>query len=296
MKIWRNLEKNKSDFTYAAKSKRFIIFDTETTGLKEQDEIIEFAACKCYFKDGEFKVYDIIHLYIKPRNPVSDKISEINGLTNEFLADKMCEMDAYYYIRQFMGDSPVVGAYNSAFDVRMLRNMYARCGDVLKIEKEIDLLKIAKDIFCEQKMKDHKLITIANTYNVDQNIQFHSAMDDVKVLIRVINAMIADINKNGVSDTTLQHVKVYKLNYYEGYRGNNILYAITSGGMIYYQFKTDKWMPKDPAIDLNKIDMADVEKQVFAFSGCIDYKELHKKCKSGAFSYHADENKEVSNG
>lgn len=283
--IWRNLEKNKADLTYAAKSKRFIVFDTETTGLKDTDEIIEFAGCKCCFQNGEFKVYDILHLYIKPKTPVSEKISEINGLTNDFLSDKMSESEAYGYIRQFMGDSPIVGAYNSCFDVRMLAGMYTRCGDELLVEKEIDLLKIAKDIFCGQKMKDHKLITIANTYGVEEGVQFHSAIDDVKVLIRVINAMITDINKNGVSKTTQQQVKVYKLNYYEGYRGNNILYAITSGGVVYYQFKTDKWIPKDPSTDLNLIDMADLEAQVFALSGCTDYKDLHKKCETGVYSY-----------
>ena len=281
--IWRNLGKNKELFRQAAKSRQFIIFDTETTGLGKNDEIIELAACKCIYHENRFKVFDTLHVYIKPSIKVPENVTEIHGITNEFLEDKPTAQELFPLIQSFMGESPVVGAYNSSFDIRMLSSLYDRCGARLTVGLEIDLLKIVKDILCEQPMKDHKLGTVANTYGVDAGIEFHNALDDVHVTIRVMNAMIKDMAENGQS-RRLMPVKVYKINFAELYRGNSRLYVITSAGVIYYQFKNDKWMPNDEKLNLEKLDMADVERQIFALSGCDDYKSLLKKCKEGTFS------------
>lgn len=274
-RIWRNLDKNKNLFNLAAKSRPFIVFDTETTGLKKDDEIIELAACKCMFYNGKFVATHMFHTYIRPSKPVPLEASEVNGLTDEFLSDKPDEETIFPFIYDFFGDSPALGAYNSGFDVRMLRQMYERCGRVLNVALEVDFLKIARDILCEQKMKDHKLGTVANTYGVDEGIEFHSAMDDVRVLIRVMNAMIQDILLNSADSGSLAKVRVYKLNYYAGYRGHSRLYAITSVGPIYYDLRDDKWGSKQ---DLSKVDMQDMEQQVFQLSKCADYKELRSFC------------------
>ena len=287
-RIWRNLEKNKNLLTRAAQSHAFIVFDTETTGLKKDDQIIEIAAYKCDFKDGNFTPYDVLWFYIKPDKPIPEAITEINGISNEKVANCPDERQAHQIIKRFFGDNPVIGAYNSGFDIKMLKNMFQRCGDEFVVGLEIDILKIARDIFCEQKMKDHKLATIANTYGVDKGIQFHDAKDDVTVLVRVINAMIKDINENGVSDG-LERVRVYRINYYPGYRGNSRIYIPTSKGVLFYDFKSQRWAAKDDKIDISSIDMQDVETQIFSMSGCDDYKELKKKCDTGAYSYKKSE-------
>lgn len=284
MPIWRNLDKNKQLFNLAARSKPFIVFDTETTGLRKEDEIVEFAACKCTYKDGDFYITNTLHVYIKPSKPIPEEVSQINGLTNDFLDDKPTEQEVFPLIRGFLGEKPVVGAYNSGFDVRMTKAMYARCGNTLELGGEVDFLKIAKDIFCEQKMKDHKLATIANTYGVDSGIEFHSALDDVRVLIRVVNAMLHDIQDNGVVKTEQVPVTVYKLNYYDGFRGNSRIYAITSAGPIYYDLKNDRWMPNDERVHMEQLDMDSVEAQVFRLANVQDYKELRKRCREGALA------------
>lgn len=287
MRVWRNLEKNRQLLKEAARSGAFIVFDTETTGLKAEDQIVEFAGFKCLYKNGEFCHYDVLHLYIKPDRPMPEEVTEINGLTDEFLSDKMSEREAFPIIRDFLGDAPVLGAYNSGFDVKMLSGMYDRCGSRLNVGLEVDLLKIARDIFCERALKNHKLSTIANTYGVDEGISFHSAKDDVIVLIRVLNAMLRDIKENGADGN--EFVRVFRLNFYKGYRGKSRLYCITSRGPVYYDFMSDKWMPGDEKIDLEKINMQDFENQVFSKAGCFDYRELRKKSLEGAFTYQKKE-------
>lgn len=271
MAIWRNLEKNRSLINQAAASQAFIIFDTETTGLTDQDQIVELAALKCRYTSEGFTPYEELHLYIKPDVPMSEKAAQINGLTEEFLSDKPTEREIFQQIKNFMGETPVLGAYNSPFDVKKLSYLYKRCGDQLNIKCEVDLLKIARDIFCEIKLPNHKLCTIANTYGVDEGIQFHSAMDDVKVTVKVLNCMINDL-KNPGSEKERKKVRVYKVNYFPMFRGMCRIYVVTSAGTIYYSLKESVWGSKDNKVNLSAIDMDYVEKQIFALYGCNDYK------------------------
>lgn len=277
--IWRNMNKNRGLLNEAAKSRAFIVFDTETTGLGADAEIVELAACKCLFSQGEFKPYDTLHLYIRPCRPMTEDVVKIHGITNEFLAEKQAEKDLFPVIKEFFGPDPVLGAYNSAFDVRMMDALYRRCGEVFTVKTEVDLLKIAKDVFCEVKLPNHKLGTIANAYGVDEGIQFHNALDDVTVLIRVINKLVQDL-KGPEQHPQIRPV-VYKLNFYPGYRGNSRVYVSTSAGVLYYAFKEDRWAHNDGKTDLSKLDMAHVEKQVFGMAGVYDYKELLKTLKEG---------------
>ena len=270
--IWRNLEENKKLINEAAIRKPLIVFDTETTGLGRDSEIIEFAASKCIFKGGMFVETESIDMFIRPQNPVPAKATEVNGITNEFLVDKPSEDKAIIKIDEFLGEMPSLAAYNSAFDIRQMQQMYERQGREFKYGLDVDFYKIARDVFCGQKMKDMKLGTIANTYGVDEGIKFHSAIDDVHVLIRVINCIISDIRKNGVS--RFDKVNVYKLSFYEGFRGNSRLYVYTSQGVVYYAFKDDKWLSGNDKTDIDKINMRAVEHAVFQMAGCSTYKEL----------------------
>ena len=283
-KIWRNVQSNKNLFNMAARSHPFILFDTETTGLRKDAQIVEIAALKCEFYSGRFHGTQAFHMYIRPDRPVPQEASDIHGLTDEFLSDKMDERRAFPYIRQFFGGSPSLGAYNSAFDVRMLSGLYGRCGEALQVPLEVDFLKIARDIFCGQKLRDHKLATVANTYGVDEGIEFHSAYDDVRVLLRVVNAMIRDISENAADPGRQKKTHVMKLDYYDGYRGNSRLYATSSAGKVYYSLKDDRWMSQQEGLDLSAVDMADFERQVFLLAGVGSYPELRKKCREGAFS------------
>jgi len=276
-KIWRNLKENRQLINEAAKADSFIVFDTETTGLHPEngDQIVEFAAMRCRYSrsKGGFFPIEQIDLFIKPDKPISEEASKVNGITMEMLEGKPDEREAYRTIKEFLGDRPALGAYNSGFDIRMLSAMYGRNGDIFTPGLDVDFLKIAKDIFCSEKLPNHKLGTIADTYGVTEGIRFHSAIDDVRVLVRVINKMITDLAENGVSKYR-KPVSLYSLSYYEGFRGNSRLYCITSEGPIYYEFLYDKWSSKGDCVELEDIDMNSLEEQVFEKTGRKDYRTL----------------------
>lgn len=285
MSVWRNLDKNRKLINAAALSRPFIVFDTETTGLSGDAQIIEIAAAKCLWdgKKKEFCPNQVLHTYIRPDKPVPDKIRELTGISNYFLADKPDERTAFPLIYDFFGDSPALGAYNSSFDINKLGALYGRNGKLLTPALNVDFLAIAKDVLCDQHLKDSKLCTVANYYGADEGIVFHSALEDVRVLIRVIHALIADILRNAADrkEVTLRKAVVYSIGYYKGYRGDERLYANTSLGNVFYAFKTDKWSPKDDDLSLEDIDMKDLQEQVFAKAEVSNYQELKAKCREG---------------
>ena len=73
----------------AQKYDKFVIFDTETTGLDfQRDEIIEFSAVVLERRGNEVVVtreYDNL-VTLSPGNTVPPKITELTGITDEMVA------------------------------------------------------------------------------------------------------------------------------------------------------------------------------------------------------------------
>ena len=70
------------------------VFDVETEGLDPvKHHIIQLSALKI---DPEtFEVLDKINVFINPCRPLSDKVKEITGYTDEFLATCPLEVEAF---------------------------------------------------------------------------------------------------------------------------------------------------------------------------------------------------------
>ena len=260
--VWRNLEKNKALFNEAAKDGNLIVFDTETTGLGREDRIVELAAVKCKFYQGQFVMVSCIDVFIKPPFSMPQKAVEINGITDEFLENKPGEEQIFPFIYNYFGSFPKLCAYNSSFDIRMLKAMYERNGKILNPVLDFDMYKVSKDVLCEENLPNMKLQTVASTYGVDEGIKFHSALDDVKVLVRVMNSVLNDIKRNSRTDGDIA-VDVRSLYYSEGFKGNARLYVNTTCGKLYYAFKEDKWMATEDDLDIRKIRMDQVEQAAF---------------------------------
>ena len=127
--------------------KREIVFDTETTGFdaKGADRVTEI---------GCIEIIDFIptgqsyHAYINPRRDVPEKVTEITGLTTQFLKDKgVFFEDAAKGFLEFVGDSQLV-AHNADFDRGFINAELERAGyDPIPTKRFTDTLKIARAKF-----------------------------------------------------------------------------------------------------------------------------------------------------
>lgn len=90
----------------------FVTFDTETTGLAEWDEIVQWAVCS---QDGQV----LGQGYIKPTVEISPGAQDVHGINIEQLADAPTFDQAWTAIRNLLSGKTVV-IYNSSYDIRLL--------------------------------------------------------------------------------------------------------------------------------------------------------------------------------
>ena len=168
-------------------------FDTETTGLlKAQDApldqqpyITELYAYKFSLdtETGEFKPLAQFDHLIKPPVPLSAKITDITGITNEMLADKpeFCEVFEEY--AEFTTGTDMLVAHNLTFDKGMIGNEMKRIGKEFCFPwPRMNVCTVEHSMYIEQRRMTltnlHKLATGNHIQNA------HRASNDVHALVR----------------------------------------------------------------------------------------------------------------
>lgn len=93
---------------------REIAFDTETTGFdaRGDDKITEIGCVELIDFLPTGKTW---HAHVNPQREISARVTEITGLTEEFLKDKPLFKDVADGFCEFVADSPMI-AHNADFD------------------------------------------------------------------------------------------------------------------------------------------------------------------------------------
>lgn len=156
------------------------VFDFETTGLNPRTErVIEMAAIRVI--NGQ--IVSGFHTLVKPGRPLTPKITEITGITDNMLADAMDENIAFRIIRNIMKDSLLV-AHNAAFDLQFLHWGMQRLAGKTFDNPFIDTLTISR----ERTTYPHKLTDMCSKYSVDME-GAHRALNDVEGCWKLLNAL-----------------------------------------------------------------------------------------------------------
>ena len=117
-------------------NKPIIVLDVETEGLSPKThKIIQISALKLNPKD--FSVIEELNEYINPLRPLTAKITEITGYTNEFISKFPSEEVIFPRVYKFFKDEPICIGHNVGFDIKMLEALYSRQGEIL-VADEID--------------------------------------------------------------------------------------------------------------------------------------------------------------
>lgn len=286
------------------------VYDLETTGFSEKvDRILQFSAKKY---DQDFNELDSVDIYIK--TPPDMKIngtpaSMVNGITDEML-DKLGidEDEAFERMKDFFEGCELICGYNhKSFDNRFMREFYQNHGDVWNPTAEIDVYKLAqlvipdtdpkiikprldknKNIVFDKKgnpvMKAyHNLETITNYFDNNDEIQFHSAIQDVyatafclKNLLRVMEKTVNefyDVEEERI-DIPRQKLKIDSFRIWNPSRSLRRVYFNTNQGSIYYDDVKKEWNAKNG--NINSFDMADVWEQVKSLVQVQSETELFK--------------------
>lgn len=150
----------------------YIIFDTETTGLKDQfDQIIEIGALK-YIDNELVEEYDVL---INPKIDIPEIITSITGITNDMAEhEKTIEQVLPEFI-DFIGDLPVI-CHNAPFDIGFINTNLKRLNLPEMKNEAIDTVELAREYI--PRAYNYKLETLKKYFKLD--FGSHRSVEDCK--------------------------------------------------------------------------------------------------------------------
>jgi DNA polymerase-3 subunit epsilon len=179
---------------------RYVVLDTETTGLDPDDghKIIEIGCIEIINR----KVTDnTFHKYINPMREVDIEASKVHGLTSSNLSNKPIFQDIYQEFIEYIADSPLI-IHNAPFDIGFLKKEFddLKINDAFIKNEVIDSLKLARKI---SPGKKNTLDALCERYSVDNSDRnLHGALLDARLLAYVYLKLT--IGQNNFNDLSVE--------------------------------------------------------------------------------------------
>ncbi len=153
--------------------KNYVVLDLETTGTNHyKDEITEIGAIR-YEAGNEIARLSV---FVKTDVEIPKSVERITGISNDMLRMLGIEAkEALEQLKDFLGNSVVVGHNFSTFDVKFLEDAYNRELNCHFPNDYIDTLYLARKKLPE--LKRHNLQCLAEKYNIDYS-KAHRAVED----------------------------------------------------------------------------------------------------------------------
>ena len=172
---------------------RYVVFDTETTGLRpsDGDEIISIAAVRCC--RGEIDETGAFSRLVNPGRPIPRASIRFHGITDETVAGEPPIGDVLPAFRTYVGDAVLV-AHNADFDMTFLRLKEAETG-IEFANAVLDTLLIS--VFLDPVSQNHSLDAIAERLGVAVEGR-HTAIGDSIVTARVFGKLLPRLEARGI--------------------------------------------------------------------------------------------------
>lgn len=161
---------------------REIVFDTETTGLdNEQDRVIEIGGVEL---DNKFPTGRTFHVYVNAQGrKVHPDALAVHGITDDFLKDKP-DFGAIVGDMAEIFDGAKLIAHNASFDIGFINAEFARLGlPPVDPGRVIDTLALARR---RHPMGPNSLDALCKRYGIDNSHRTkHGALLDAELLAEV---------------------------------------------------------------------------------------------------------------
>ena len=179
---------------YSLQHTRFVVFDTETTGLNpKQDRILSIGTVTVL--NFSIDVADQLECYIKQAH-FNSKTVEIHGILK---AGNILKIDEETAIKQFLKhiEGAVLVAHHIAFDVAMINEALKRLGLPKLKNKTIDTGTLYQKTKYIKDQKHYSLDALCKTFNITMHDR-HTASGDAyltAVLFLKLCAKLKEKNK-----------------------------------------------------------------------------------------------------
>ena len=273
-------------FDALSKHKKIMVCDTETTGLGDDDQIIELAALTATIgKDMSINEECHIDRFIRPYKPVPVNASRVNGLTDEFLASYDTEDIAFPEISEYLETEGIFVGYNFNFDINMINNLYKRNKRICPKKEFIDVLEMVRDTVPSDKVPNYRLETIAKYLGCSGNLNFHTAIDDVRATAAVFSKCLQMYVEQYRQEKTMVKEKAGKIRKVEYFVNSHretqqrVVVEAMAGDFFYDTIKKGWGVPSSSKLKISDFDINDLETSVLRFLNEDSMTEAVKKMK-----------------
>jgi len=182
----------------ALKQLTYVVFDTETTGLKPSagDEIISIAGVRV--ADGRVDEANPFSRLVDPGKPIPKESIRFHGITDDMVKGEAGIDEVMREFKDFVGDAVLV-AHNAAFDMKFLKRKEEQSG-VRFDNLVLDTLLLS--VFADGDSRNHSLDAMAERMGVVIEGR-HTALGDSVATARVFLKLLDMLEARGV--TTLRH-------------------------------------------------------------------------------------------
>lgn len=166
------MEQQKKGIRLSGYRSNYVVFDLETTGLSPvTDAIIEISAVKV--KKGI--VVDRFSTLVNPNRHIPAAASQVNGITDNMVADAPALKDALEQFLSFIGGEVLVGHNIHSFDMKFLNCAMEELYQKELSNNYIDTLYMARRWVKE--LPRHRLTDLASYFNISTE-GAHRALND----------------------------------------------------------------------------------------------------------------------
>ena len=172
---------------------RFIVFDTETTGLDTQkDRILSIGAISVI--GNTMDVADSLDLYVK-QDKFNSKTVKIHGLLKEGNILKIKEEEAVIQFLLYIKNSVLI-AHHASFDISMINNALKRLQLPKLKNKFLDTgILIKKTKFHQRSKKDYSLDSLCDILNIKMHDR-HTAAGDAYITGLIFLKILSSLKKD----------------------------------------------------------------------------------------------------
>jgi DNA polymerase III alpha subunit (gram-positive type) len=120
-----------------------VLIDCESTGfinnhvikLDRQPEVIEFYGCRADLDTGE--ILEEVDQLIKPVTQISEKITEITGITNAMVENAPAFAEVLPAVKSLLESAPMVIGHNLSYDQELLDIEFEKQGQRVNWPKKV---------------------------------------------------------------------------------------------------------------------------------------------------------------
>lgn len=192
---------------------RFIVLDTETTGLDDQqDEVLSLAAVAV--QGSAIHIADRFEAFFRPANSASNKEGvSVHGILDRHTLDAKETAASLLEFLSYVKNSIIVG-HHIRFDKNMLDKTYREKLGGQLINKTLDTAHLAQRLRPDFDPNNHRmraefsLDALCKTYRIPVQNR-HTAAGDTMITAILLLKLLARLKRRGVVtlDDLLQHKK-----------------------------------------------------------------------------------------